>query len=192
MDYRGFQTDEILRRNKRVAAVHEAGHAFVGQALSLRIVSAQLKPNPGGGLAAKHWVGSTRWQDCSQDASDELPASAARLGAMRLRLYSLAGSVAEEVFGPRCRRGRARSGYTRYCGLAAVGWGIAFGDRPEAFTRRPRIGVYPRGRSALAPPGGRARYCYQNRGQAGGGRVSRSVCPGRASESYRDLLRRVP
>jgi hypothetical protein len=95
-----LEIDEVRRRDKRVAAVHEASHAFVGRVIGLSIESVELSMNPNGALAEKHWVGSTIWRNHFASCMDELPPDLAKRETMKLRLFSLAGYAGECMFNP--------------------------------------------------------------------------------------------
>jgi hypothetical protein len=92
------QTDEIRIRDKRVVAVHEASHAFVGGALGLSIESVMLYMNPKGGLEEKHWLGSTKWLNHLEECLNMLPPDRAKWDALKWRLFSLAGYIGECMF----------------------------------------------------------------------------------------------
>src|SRR5262249_11675016 len=51
---------ELAKHDKRMAAIHEAGHATVGVALGC-FGEAWLRRNESGGLEEKCWVGSYMW-----------------------------------------------------------------------------------------------------------------------------------
>ena len=96
-----WEGEEVRKRDKRLAAVHEAAHVFVGDALSLQIVEAQLRAVPDGGIESKHWIGSVRWrQFLEPEEWGILPPQAAALEGFKWRMYSLAGLIGEEMCGP--------------------------------------------------------------------------------------------
>lgn len=100
-EMKDWNREEVATRDKRLAAVHEASHVFVGEALGLRIVGAELRAAPDGGKYTKYWTGSVKsHQLFKPEQLEELPPQVATWERFKRRMYSLAGFIGEEMYGP--------------------------------------------------------------------------------------------
>lgn len=86
--------------DKRAAALHEAGHAFVGQALGFTVCSASIQEDPELPETG-FWVGEVGWSGVDlARLPPGIEVSAIEREEFRQRLLGLAGHVAEVMLDP--------------------------------------------------------------------------------------------
>ena len=76
----------ISARDRRLAAVHEAGHVIMARHVGMAATSAWLEELPGSGLYEKLWVGHTRYMS---------PTNLKTISQKTLAMFAVAGAVAE-------------------------------------------------------------------------------------------------
>jgi hypothetical protein len=82
-----IKPERMAAKDRRRAAIHEAGHVTIGRYIGLKAVSALLVKVEGGGLCEKHWIGHTRYLS-PQILNQKTPRK-------KLAMFSVAGAVAE-------------------------------------------------------------------------------------------------
>jgi hypothetical protein len=77
---RPLSTVQISARDRRLAAIHEAGHFTIGRHLGLLAVNARIEKTLSGGPHEKLWIGTTKIQSTTPTKS---------------RMVAVAGAIAE-------------------------------------------------------------------------------------------------